>query len=221
MIRLSDRLRLAESLVPEGATVIDVGSDSGQFVLSLEEKGHHCYAVENKEGPYKILVDNLNANRSKVTPIFQDGLAKVPSDCDCITILGMGGQLIGKILASAFEKIDNIETIIVGPQSDFSAAFLVLRELGFSNTGGAYVFEKHYYPILLFTRGTPDASVEETAYGSYPLKNRDPLLYRLLKNKKKNLQYYLDSGYSNSMYEKDISMIDRALSIYYGEESEK
>ncbi len=221
MTKLSERLAFAVSLVPEGSVVMDVGSDSGKFVLFLEEKGHRCYAVENKEGPYKILTDNLSEHSSNVTPLFQDGLSFLPDDVDCVTILGMGGELIARITAEACGKLSNVSTMVVGPQSDFEMTFIVLNRLGYVNTGGAYVYEKHCYPILLFERGVSDCGADEMTYGEYPLKNKDPLLHGHLLNRRKNLLHYLDSGYENSKYRREVGKIDRLLNKYYGEETDK
>ncbi len=221
MIRLSARLELAASLVPEDAVVIDVGSDSGQFALFLEEKGHKCYAVENKDGPYKILVGNLVDHGSKVEPIFQDGLSSIPDDADCVTILGMGGQLISRILTDAKKELKLIDYIVVGPQSLFPRTFSALNELGYVNIGGKYIYERHYYPILLFKKGEAHATDDEITYGAYPLQNRDTLLRQHLTETRRTLKEFIDQGYATEKNKREYSQAGRILKDYYGENIEE
>jgi len=87
---LSDRLKSALSLVPSGSTCIDVGADHGYLSLALESQGNICYAVENKKGPYKSLLNHLKSYPElKVVPLLQDGISYLPKNVDSIIILGI------------------------------------------------------------------------------------------------------------------------------------
>ena len=60
MIKLSKRLRIIHDMVPE-SVVADTGSDHGKLMIALVESGivTKGYAVENKEGPFERLRNNL------------------------------------------------------------------------------------------------------------------------------------------------------------------
>ena len=151
-IILSNRLEVASSLV-DTSPCIDVGSDHGLLALFLENKGYKVYASENKIGPYNRLVNNLKENFSSITPLFIDGILKMPDDIKCIIILGMGGDTIYKILSEGRNRLNQIESIIIEPQSNFKMPISFLYENGFKNIDSKLIYEKHYYPILKYVKG--------------------------------------------------------------------
>lgn len=177
---LSPRLSLALSLVPRHGAVLDVGSDRGDFAIALERRGQKAYAAENKEGPYRTLCENLQRHRSMVVPLFQDGLTSCPADVVGLTILGMGGRTIERILREGSCRLSPIEWIVISPQSDFSSPIGFLASNGYRNVDGRYVDETRQYPILLFERGREDIDEDELRYGPVPWRRKDPVLGAML-----------------------------------------
>lgn len=182
---LSLRLNKALELVPEGAVVLDVGSDRGDFLLALEERGHKVYGCENKKGPYLGLVENLKRHGSKAVALFQDGAANLPEDVDTLTILGMGGRTMKGILERMGKKIERIRFLVLSPQSAFEEPILFLDGKGFENTDGLFIHETRDYPILLFVRSAEKKALtkEERLFGRAPIAKKDPVLQNYLKTK--------------------------------------
>lgn len=103
---LDIRLGAAAKLVPQGARLADIGSDHAYLpiALCLENKIDCALASDINEGPVKAAVANIQKNGlgDKITAIRADGLDKAEEfSPDCITVLGMGGELIVTILGRA------------------------------------------------------------------------------------------------------------------------
>ena len=179
-------MKKACQFVSDKAVVLDVGADHGFCALYLSENGHKVYASEVKQGPFEILKTNLKRYGSNrhIEPLLMDGLDKLPPDVDTVLILGMGGKTIFDILKRAENKLSQLTDIIIEPQSDFKKPISYLLKQHFFNIDGCYIYEKHYYPILRFTKGeTDNISKYAIEFGPVPFNKRDPLLYQYLKEK--------------------------------------
>ena len=103
---LDVRLRAAANMVPCGARLADIGSDHAYLpiALCLENKIKCALASDINEGPVAAAVSNIKKNclDDKIKAIRADGLSKAQEFApDCITVLGMGGELIVRILSAA------------------------------------------------------------------------------------------------------------------------
>ena len=64
---ISKRLELVASFVPQGAVLLDVGSDHAYLPIDLVERGRIKSAIAGEvvEGPYQSAVKNVEANGLK------------------------------------------------------------------------------------------------------------------------------------------------------------
>lgn len=202
---------MALSYAKPSFVYMDIGADHGLLSMALVETGHKVYAVENKKGPYSTLCSSLKEHGSKVEAVFSDGIDILPFDVKGIYILGMGASTIQDILFRNPEKLEQLDHIIIEPQTDPSDLFRKLYDSGFHDGKGSYVFERHYYPILCFERGKISYTESDLKYGSYPLRHKDPVL------KEKLLQ---EISLLESLREKGVDVKDKytkvmeALSIW-------
>lgn len=172
---------------------MDIGADHGLFSLAAEKKVKKVYAGENKKGPYERLA--LRVKGSTVTPLFSDGIDVLPKDVNTLVILGMGGGTIFEILSKHPERLSQIHTLIIEPQSEVEAPVSYLYKMGFENVDGCYVLEKRYYPILKFIRHkTSLPSLRQLRYGPYPYQKKDPLLVASLKKELSRYQSLEESA---------------------------
>lgn len=165
--------------------VIDVGADHGLSSLFLASHNHKVYASEVAKGPFLILKNAVDQHSElKITCLLMDGLKGLPEDVDTALILGMGGKTIHKILCDSKDKLSQLNDIIIEPQSNFEEPIQFLLENAYINDAGTYIFERHYYPILRFTKSATKTnySKNEIRYGPYPYLHKD-----------ENLLKYLDS----------------------------
>lgn len=133
---LDVRLGAAARLVPQGARLADIGSDHAYLpiALCLEGKISQALASDINDGPVSAAVSNINKNGlgSVIKAIRADGLDGAREfDPDCITVLGMGGELIMSILDRAqWIKNENI-TLILQPMTHPETLARYLAENGF------------------------------------------------------------------------------------------
>ncbi len=133
---LDTRLRAAADMVPSGARLADIGSDHAYLpiALCLEGKIEYALASDINEGPVMSAVANIAKNglTDRIKVIRADGLDKACDFApDCITILGMGGELIVNIIERAeWVRNENI-TLVLQPMTHGENLAKYLAEQGF------------------------------------------------------------------------------------------
>ena len=133
---LDTRLRAAADMVPSGARLADIGSDHAYLpiALCLENKIECALASDINEGPVQAAVANIHKNQlgSRIMAVRADGLDKTRDFApDCITILGMGGELIVSILDKADWVKDEGITLVLQPMTHPEILVKYLAENGF------------------------------------------------------------------------------------------
>ena len=133
---LDVRLGAAAKMVPEGARLADIGSDHAYLPISLclDGKIECALASDINEGPVLAAVANINKNAlaSKIRAIRADGLDSARDFApDCITVLGMGGELIVSILDRAEWIKDEGITLILQPMTHPEILSRYLAKNGF------------------------------------------------------------------------------------------
>ena len=120
---ISKRLETVASFVPQGAVLLDVGSDHAYLPIELVEKGHIEAAIAGEvgEGPYQSAVKNVESHglTEKIQVRLANGLAafEESDQVSVITIAGMGGHLIATILEEGLDKLANVERLILQPNN--------------------------------------------------------------------------------------------------------
>lgn len=185
---------------------MDIGAGHGYLSIDLESKGFKMYAVENKKGPFDILKNIVESQNSKVECIYASGLDVMPLDVNGCFFLGMGANTMEEILFKDLDKFNRLDSIIVEPQTDPYNLFKRLYENGFYDDIGCYVFEKHPYPLLRFSRCSSKFQYDDfdCMFGHYPLKNKDLILKEKIETNIKNLQNLIKNGISEKEKELNI-----------------
>lgn len=134
---LDIRLRTAADMVPNNARLADIGSDHAYLPIALcmENKIDCALASDINEGPVAAAVANIHKNRldDRIKAVKADGLGAAKSfEPDCVTVLGMGGELIVSILDKAEWIKDGKITLVLQPMThpEILAKYLCLQ--GFS-----------------------------------------------------------------------------------------
>lgn len=141
---LDIRLRAAADMVPRGSRLADIGSDHAYLPISLclENKIESALASDINEGPVSAAVANIHKNGldGRIIAVRADGLDKTwDFRPDCITILGMGGELIVSILDKAEWVRDERITLVLQPMTHPEILAKYLAESGFLVTNEAIV----------------------------------------------------------------------------------
>ena len=133
---LDVRLGAAARLVPQGARLADIGSDHAYLpiALCLEGKIECALASDINEGPVAAAISNINKNglSSKIKAVRADGLDSARDFApDCITVLGMGGELIVTILGRAEWIKNKAITLVLQPMTHPETLSRYLADNGF------------------------------------------------------------------------------------------
>lgn len=136
---LDTRLGAAAGFVPRGARLADIGSDHAYLpiALCLDGKIDCALASDINEGPVAAAVANIRKNglTGKIKAIRADGLMGARDfSPNCITVLGMGGELIVSILDAAEWIKDAGITLILQPMTHPEALSRYLAAEGFEVT---------------------------------------------------------------------------------------
>lgn len=123
MIELGERLTRVASFVPNGSKVCDVGSDHAYLPVYLIQNDQIACAIAGEvvEGPYlsakQTVCDYRMENRIEVR--LGDGLQILSKEDDitAVTICGMGGELISRILEAGYNggHLNGRERLILQP----------------------------------------------------------------------------------------------------------
>lgn len=123
MIELGERLTRVASFVPNGSKVCDVGSDHAYLPVYLiqNDKISCAIAGEVVEGPYLSAKQTVcdYQMEDKIEVRFGDGLQILSKEDDitAVTICGMGGELISRILEAGYSggHLNGRERLILQP----------------------------------------------------------------------------------------------------------
>ncbi len=180
---ISKRLLACIAQVPEGARVADIGADHGYLSIELLQSGKAVFvhASELREQPLKKAMENAQkfgvAERMRFSQA--DGLAAVdPTQVDTIVCAGMGGDLIGQIIAACPWVKDSRYTLILQPQSSGNDLRRQLGEMGFGIEKETLVEDGAFlYQVLRCRFGNPMELTPGQQYVSPALlASGDPLL---------------------------------------------
>lgn len=133
---LDVRLGAAANFVPKGARLADIGSDHAYLpiFLCLDGKIECALASDINEGPVAAAIANIGKNglSDKIKAIRADGLDSAREFApDCITVLGMGGELIVSILERADWIRDEKITLVLQPMTHPEILSAYLAKNGF------------------------------------------------------------------------------------------
>ena len=136
MKNLKNRLYTVSTLVPRGARVADIGTDHGHLPIYLIQQGisPFCLACDIKEKPLQSAKENIEkVGLQNIETRLGPGLLPVlPDEVDCITVAGMGGEVIASILEDSPWVRNERYTLILQPMTSADALHRYLCEKGFS-----------------------------------------------------------------------------------------
>lgn len=164
---LSKRLNAIYNLVDYGSSLADIGADHGQLIIELYHNKvcKKLFCNDNKIGPYTILKCNVSKVSDDIEVSLSSGIEALPNYIDTIVIAGMGGDLIVDILNKNKEKLNNIFTLILAPNTNACLVRQVVNKLGYKITNEKVIFEKHYYQIIRFDKGEANYTKNDYLFG--------------------------------------------------------
>ena len=181
---LQPRLHAISSLVPNGAKLVDVGTDHGFIPVRLLLDDRIRTAIASDLGTLPLDHARRTAEHYGVTDRVEfrlcDGLTGISeNEVDTIVIAGMGGDNIAAILSAA-PWTKNGALLLLQPMSKPEVLRRFLPENGYRVIAEQLVADKGViYPILTVLGGEMPAATDAQAYGGFLL-GQDPLQRRHL-----------------------------------------
>ena len=160
--KLSKRLERVSTYIPSGAILADIGSDHAYLPCYAVKEGIASKAIAGDvvEGPYQSAVAQVKETglEEHIAVRKGNGLEVLlnAGEANAITICGMGGSLITRILNEGKEKLSGKERLILQPNigAQFIRAWLL--EEGWELTAEEILEEDgKIYEILVAQKGEP------------------------------------------------------------------
>lgn len=214
-MKLSKRLEMIASLVTEGSTVADIGTDHGYIPIWLVSRGicPRAYAMDVRKGPLARAGEHVREYglEDQITLRLSDGLRELkPGEADTVVIAGMGGQLICRILEEGRPVWKTTKRFILSPQSELTEVrrylerngFVVFREEMLEEEGKYYVIMETGCIAPAETGALIEAAEKEAQkiskecgyeYGRFLIASKNPVLRRFLAKEKAALTSILSS----------------------------
>ena len=189
-INLDARLSAVASLVRDGVTLYDIGSDHAYLPVSLllEGKIPFAYICDVARGPLSKAEATVKAHgvSDKCLLCLSDGMKSVDviPPCD-ISIAGMGGELIASIIDACPDVRHPDIRLVLQPMTKGDELRRYLSENGFDILYENTVFEGKYYTVIScrYTGNNYELSLSELLLGRSGVRNENDAFYAMAKNK--------------------------------------
>ena len=212
---ISKRLELVASFVPQGAILLDVGSDHAYLPIELIERGQieSVIAGEVVEGPYQSAVKNVEAHglKEKIQVRLANGLTafEEADQVSVITIAGMGGRLIARILEEGLDKLANVERLVLQPNNREDDLRIWLQENGFQIVAESILEEAgKFYEILVVEAGQMKLSSSDVRFGPFLSKEVSPVFVQKWQKEAEKLEFALGQIPEKNLEERQV-LVDK------------
>ena len=188
-MELSPRLLKIASLIPNGETLADVGTDHGYIPLYLFQNDVISYAIamDVNPMPLKRAEDNICAAGygNKCEFRLSDGLEKLSEgEVTSVVIAGMGGLLMIDIIMRGKSVINDNTKLFLQPMIAAPELRLFLFENGFTIENEYVIQEENkFYNIICALRGTSKYNDEDIYIGRNVKKNSPDVFGEYIKYK--------------------------------------
>ena len=220
-MKINNRLKTIGDLVPLSSYPLDIGCDHALLSIYLVKERGLCKVVasDNKSGPLKKAKENVKYYKvkEKVELIKAEGLDSYKEGINTITISGMGGLTINKILDDNRKCLKNVDTLILSPNNYSLAVKRKMIKLGYHIDNEVLVKDnKIIYEILVFKKGRKYYSYKKLFLGPILSLKNDSLTkeyYQSILTTKKSLLKVLPKLFRNKIIvtKKEIKYFEEIL----------
>ncbi len=216
---ISKRLEMVASFVPQGAILLDVGSDHAYLPIDLVERGRieGAIAGEVVDGPYQSALKNVEAHglKEKIQVRLANGLAAFEEEdqVSAITIAGMGGRLIATILEEGLGKLANVERLILQPNNREDDLRIWLQDHDFQIVAESILEEAgKFYEILVVEAGQMKLSASDVRFGPFLSKEVSPVFVQKWQKEATKLEFALGQIPEKNLEERQV-LVDKIQAI--------
>ena len=198
-MKLSSRLLFVTRFIEKDMVIADIGSDHGFLPFYLLENNliTKAYACDNKIGPYNNLKKTFADHfPNKIELALNDGLNNLPSYVNCVIMTGMGGDLIIKLLSRDNQYLNNVNYLILSPQSNIPLVREYVSNNGFKIIDEGLVEDDKIYTVIKCQKGQQVLNQKELYFGPILVNNKDNLFMNLYSKRLDEIQELLNKNLS-------------------------
>lgn len=166
---LDERLSLAASLYEPCEWGADIGTDHAYLPCHLLRAGicQHMIAADVSAKALARAKENLTHQKliSRAEVVLADGLDAITRKCGCISVMGMGGELMGNILRSGQDQLQGA-VLVLGAHTELNLVRQAIQDVGYHivqerlcKAGG------RFYVFWRAEEGAEALSPEDIRYG--------------------------------------------------------
>lgn len=186
-MHLSKRLSALADFVTPGSRLADIGTDHGYvpIYLALNQRIPSAIAMDINEGPLNKAREHILSHHleGRIETRLSDGLDKLlPGEADTVLIAGMGGALMSKIIEKGSDVLKDVPELILQPQSEIAQFRHFLHEHAYKIVKEHMLIDDGKYYVMMKAVHGEEVYADEPAYiyGRLLLKEKNPVLYRLI-----------------------------------------
>ncbi|UDI78166.1 tRNA (adenine-N(1))-methyltransferase [Staphylococcus taiwanensis] len=220
MITLNQRLTQVSHYLKPGK-LADIGSDHAYLPIYAIKENLIEYAIAGEviSGPFKAAQKNVAENglNSKIDVRLGDGLSVINNadDINNITICGMGGPLIAKILSEGKSKLSNKPRLILQSNIQTEVLRKTLEMLNYSIVSESIIEEKgHIYEIVVaeYDNSNLNLNKSELKFGPELLKHKNETFYKKWNHELKALEH-IRNQLNSEVHHERLKEIENEMSL--------
>lgn len=207
-IKLSKRLSVIASLVPNNAVIADIGCDHALLDIYLSKKNiiKKSFAIDITKGALNQADKNIKLYSAKnIETRLSDGFEKIDikDNVDTVIMSGLGDAKIINILKEAEEKLNKVNNIIIQSNVGVSNIRVYLTCNGYYIDNEKLVKENNIiYTVISFKKGYKSYTKKEIEFGPVLLRNKDELFNELIINRINKNNYIINKLPKNKLIKK-------------------
>lgn len=224
MVQLSKRLQMVAGFVEENAVLADIGSDHAYLPTYLVKKGviKKAIAGEVVKGPYESAVKNVQRENvsDQITVRLANGLQAIQKEdgVTTVTIAGMGGPLIAKILEEGKALLSSVKRLVTQP----NIHAVSIRDWATQN--GWYIVDEKIlkeddkiYEIVVMEKGRKEYTALERLLGPVLMEEKNAVFHekwqREVKQWKQILKSLEEASEETSIQEKKAQLLKQISEV--------
>ena len=195
------------------------GSDHAYLPIELVERGKIKSAIAGEvvEGPYQSAVKNVEAHglNEKIQVRLANGLTafEEADQVSVITIAGMGGRLIARILEEGLDKLANVERLILQPNNREDDLRIWLQDNDFQIVAESILEEAgKFYEILVVEAGQMKLSASDVRFGPFLSKEVSLVFVQKWQKEAAKLEFALNQIPEKNIEERQV-LVDKIQDI--------